>query len=150
VINKIPNFFQLDDAPDIYRGGQPTRPDDWACLQSIGIHQIIKLNEGNHSEPRMLQSPTWSLFLSPISTGEQIFTEPDLESLRDVVGFIEPFTFIHCTHGQDRTGLVVGLYRVLRQGWLKSKAYDEMLAHGFHPELLGLVKAWEDLAAPIS
>ena len=62
---------------------------------------------------------------------------------RQAVDAIKPGTFIHCTHGHDRTGLVVGCYRVLKQGWTKNDAYAEMLQHGFHPELLGLYLFWD-------
>jgi tyrosine-protein phosphatase SIW14 len=55
---------------------------------------------------------------------------------------------VHCTHGQDRTGLVVGLYRTIHDGWTKTDAYREMLQLGFHPELRGLREFWEDFVAP--
>jgi protein tyrosine/serine phosphatase len=46
--------------------------------------------------------------------------------------------FIHCKHGQDRTGLIIGLYRVFYQEWTPKEAYQEMIRYGFHPWLLGL------------
>jgi len=33
---------------------------------------------------------------------------------------------IHCRHGQNRTGLVAALYRVIYQGWSKEEAMKEM------------------------
>jgi len=51
---------------------------------------------------------------------------------------------IHCQHGEDRTGLAVGLYRVLVQNVAPKDAYQEMLDHGFHPLLLGLKDYFED------
>jgi len=33
---------------------------------------------------------------------------------------------IHCRHGQNRTGLVAALYRVIYQGWSKEEAIKEM------------------------
>ncbi len=46
--------------------------------------------------------------------------------------------YVHCRHGQDRTGLVVGLERVFVEGWDPADAYAEMLSHGFHTYFLGL------------
>ena len=46
--------------------------------------------------------------------------------------------FIHCTHGQDRTGLIMGLYRIFVDKWSSGNAYDEMLKIGFHPEFFAL------------
>jgi protein tyrosine/serine phosphatase len=31
--------------------------------------------------------------------------------------------FIHCTHGRDRTGLIIGAYRLLVNGW----TFDQMM-----------------------
>jgi len=45
---------------------------------------------------------------------------------------------VHCHYGEDRTGLVIGLYRVEVQGWTPANAYQEMLAYGFHPSLTEL------------
>ena len=57
---------------------------------------------------------------------------------------VAPGTFVHCAHGQDRTGLVVAVYRV-RHGWTKAQAQAEMLRLGFHPTLLGLWQSWVDV-----
>jgi tyrosine-protein phosphatase SIW14 len=46
--------------------------------------------------------------------------------------------FIHCFHGEDRTGLVVGVYRVVVDGWTPQRAYQEMLDMGFHPRYTGM------------
>jgi protein tyrosine/serine phosphatase len=46
--------------------------------------------------------------------------------------------YVHCRHGQDRTGLVVGLERVFIEGWDPADAYAEMLSYGFHTYFLGL------------
>src|SRR5262249_3883850 len=43
--------------------------------------------------------------------------------------------FIHCQHGADRTGAMVGIYRVTRQGWDFDHAYKEMRHYGFRPSL---------------
>ena len=45
--------------------------------------------------------------------------------------------FIHCLHGKDRTGLIIGLYRVHYEHWpgrrLRGNAPDR-----FNPALVGL------------
>ena len=40
--------------------------------------------------------------------------------------------FLHCLHGKDRTGLMVAIFRMARQGWSFDKAYTEMKLCGFH------------------
>jgi len=40
--------------------------------------------------------------------------------------------YLHCTMGEDRTGMVAGLYRMVFQGWSADKAFtEEMCARGF-------------------
>ncbi|RYZ60710.1 MAG: hypothetical protein EOP09_20880, partial [Proteobacteria bacterium] len=46
--------------------------------------------------------------------------------------------FIHCTHGRDRTGLMMGLYRVEADGWDPKDAYQEMVDLGFRRVLFAL------------
>lgn len=136
----------MDLANRIYRGGQP-RGDDWQRLRDLGIEQVIKLNpERLTVDEERVEMGEGELFYCPITTVEQTLTEPDLEFVGAAAAFIRPGTFIHCEHGQDRTGLVVALYRI-STGWTKESARLEMMANGFHPVLFGLDKAWSDLTA---
>lgn len=136
----IPNFHTVEVG--IYRGGQPDA-EGFKFLQSIGITQVIKLNEDWEGEDHLPEGML--LFKVQIPPSEQIITQPDSTYLGDAVAFIAPNTFVHCQHGQDRTGIVIGLWRVLKCGWSKKQAYAEMMEHGFHPILFGLSKAWSDL-----
>jgi protein tyrosine/serine phosphatase len=52
--------------------------------------------------------------------------------------------YVHCKHGQDRTGLVMGLERVIDVGWQPKDAHDEMVRIGFHTAFLGLQEYFEN------
>src|SRR4029079_7337114 len=52
--------------------------------------------------------------------------------------------YVHCAHGQDRTGLVIGLERVIDEGWQPKAAHDEMVKLGFHMEFVGLNHYFEE------
>jgi protein tyrosine/serine phosphatase len=52
--------------------------------------------------------------------------------------------YLHCRHGEDRTGLMVGLYRVFYEDVRPAQAYDEMLKMGFHKFLLGLNRYFKE------
>ena len=135
----IPNLRQF--APGEYRGGQPLTKADFVWLQSVGVSNVIKLNtptEGTDSVP-----PGMTVYQFPIDTMQQLVSGPDPVEMQMAVSLITPGTFVHCSHGQDRTGLLVGLYR-LKQGWAKTNAYTEMLTNGFHPALHGLHEFWEN------
>ena len=137
-----PNLQLVSGNLLLSRGGQPETTDDWFELASLGVRQVIKLN--TDEEAADFVPPGVELFKCPITTTEQVLTEPDEQSLVDAVGFIVGGTFVHCEHGQDRTGLVIAMHRVQNCGWQKQDAEAEMLEHGFHTLLFGLWRFWQD------
>lgn len=70
--------------------------------------------------------------------------KPDRLAVSNVVAAIKPGTFVHCKHGRDRSGLIVGCKRVWRDGWAKTNAWSEMIADGFNSTLHGLTDFWQD------
>jgi tyrosine-protein phosphatase SIW14 len=137
----IPNFAEVE--PGIYRGGQPTTAG-WRYLQSLGVRYDVKLNtvrEGNDDEAKRLGMMVEAF---PITFCQLTIGKPKSGKIWNAASRIQTHTYIHCTHGQDRTGLVVGAYRVLALGWSKPEAYAEMSAHGFHPILRGLYWSWQE------
>ncbi len=53
-----------------------------------------------------------------------------LEVLSDPVSYPRPI-LIHCLAGVHRTGLMIALYRVEKEGWSKDQAIDEMKQRGY-------------------
>jgi tyrosine-protein phosphatase SIW14 len=142
------NFAQVTSG--IYRGGHPDE-GGLLYLQSLGVTTIIDLEIGDLIEAtpseidEEIQEAT-ALGLNDIREPMSAF-EPALSSAFDAkvmaaIGILADPTqkpvYVHCAHGQDRTGLVIGLERVLNEGWAPSLAWQEMLAHGFHVGFLGL------------
>lgn len=134
----IPNFYKVEDG--IYRGGQP----DVAgvlYLKSLGIKTVIDLNDDLDSwqkESINLSMNYINLAYVPMSG----FLYPKAidvdKALAALAAKDNRPIYIHCLHGQDRTGLMIGIYRVEVEGWSKEKAHEEMMEHGFHPELVPL------------
>jgi hypothetical protein len=141
VIHNIENFAVVDAKQRIYRGGQPRTEADWNWLKFLQVTQVIKLNEDAEGDDTAWTKMGGELFKVQFGVVEQVITSPDMQYLADAVGFIRPGTFVHCSHGQDRTGLVIALWRI-SQGWPKHRAKQEMERHGFHWSLFGLWKAW--------
>jgi hypothetical protein len=143
-VHGIPNLREVH--PGLWRSGQPTTAEQWRYLKDLGVANVLKLNydsEGSDAEATEAGLGVYAMSIQPSGDGN-IFKQPDPEMLENAEAVTElPGTLVHCTHGQDRTGLVVGRHRVLHDGWSKDAADQEMRAHGFHPALHGLHESWE-------
>ncbi len=134
----IDRFAQV--SPGIYRGARPGK-SGVQLLKGMGIKTIVDLE---NVDAAVQQEKGWattagiSFYSIPLSgfwAPKDIDTERVLDLLSDSRN--QPL-FIHCLHGEDRTGLMVGLHRVFNEGIKASVAYKEMLARGFHPLLFPL------------
>lgn len=137
----IPHFAQV--TAGVWRGGQPTAAG-WKYLQSLGVKWDVKLNPEDESSDAEAEANGIQIIYLPITRVHQTIAKPAKATLDAAVSALtRNGTFVHCEHGEDRTGLVVGAYRVRVEHWTKRAAYAEMKAHGFHPLLLGLYASWQ-------
>jgi tyrosine-protein phosphatase SIW14 len=138
----IPNLAQVE--PGVWRGGQPDF-EGWQYLKSLGIKRDLKLNIIHGASDALAISNGMQVIYLPINFEQMTIGKPDPNKLNAAIAAIEPDgTYIHCERGQDRTGLIVGAYRVKVEHWTKENAYQEMLTHGFHPILRGLCWSWQE------
>lgn len=137
--NTIPNFVLVE--PGIARGGQPRSDSDWAWLVAHGYTNDIKLNTGSEGRDSGAIAHGMRLYYHPVDTLQELDEGPNDSDFKQAVREIVPGTFVHCEHGQDRTGLLVGCYR-LAEGTNKAAAWQEMTNHGYHPALQGLTRYW--------
>jgi len=156
----IPNLVQVRS--DVWRSGQPTTLEQWKYLHDeLGIRNSVKLDfdsEGTDDSARLFGVEVYSISIEPRTDADalipavvDVIERPEqdrIAELKRVVGKIKSANgssgawLVHCKNGHDRTGMAIGFIRVLVDGWTKKMAYDEMLARGFHPELIGLVREW--------
>ena len=142
----LPEFHEVvKDA--IYRGGQPTDAGI-VRLAGLKIKTVLNLRDEDpmraHYERRLVESLNIKMIETPISS---IFGPSDetMTSAQAVLNDPSNYPiYIHCLHGQDRTGLAIGLYRVFTQKMLPREAYSEMVALGFRPYLIGLRYYFEE------
>ena len=156
----VPNFWLVDAPNNICRGAQPTKEGFDYLKSQFGIARIVKLNTDAEGSDDYAQSIGMTVLKFPIPAWRQTVWSPVQADLVSAVKAIIPGTFVHCgsdkrtegyepddidhVGGNDRTGLVIGLYRRFKMGWSKDNAYVEMIAHGFHEVLLGgLCRAWD-------
>lgn len=142
----ILNYKIVDAVLNIRRGGQCRTEEDFQILITDGIKNFVQLDtESEGDDEKMCIKYGLCLMKNPITFADQFLVEPNLDALKCIVSWIGPDTYIHCLHGEDRTGLVVALYRILVQGWTVKRAKQEMYDNGFHRILFGLDKAFYDL-----
>jgi len=109
--------------PGLYRGARPG-DEGLAYLKKLGVRTVVDLEIGDWIEARPAESArktgrrgaraafvrrpmsAFSRFVSDDAMNE---TSPSSRSEARPI-------YVHCKHGQDRTGLVIGLERVLRRG----------------------------------
>jgi len=143
----VPNLHQVEGT--VWRSGQPSTPEAWRYLRSLGITTVVKLNRESEGSDAGAVAAGMTVIAIPMPPSDiwETLTQPAQSDIRRAVAAMrEGHALVHCTHGEDRTGLAVGAYRVWVDGWPKRAARREMDADGFHQELVGLDEAWEALA----
>ncbi len=145
---EIPNFRQVSDG--LFRGGRPN-PQGLLDLHEAGIKTIINLESNLHAvtEEEEIVAPLAMQFLSIPLKSFRTPKDADVKRILEVLNNPANYPiFIHCLHGQDRTGLIVGLFRIFSQGWPAKQAYAEMLQNGFHRILFPLDKYFRRVTEP--
>lgn len=120
--NGIHKFGRVDTW--LYRGSQPDE-DGYASLRALGIRTVLSLREERDDRPLLSAYGLKGIHIPmnparpPTASEQRRF----LSLLADTA--LHPI-FIHCVRGRDRTGVMIGSYRVLIQGWKPNEAIGEM------------------------
>ena len=120
-IKGLSNLHQV--TPMLYRSAQPDATSGEA-LRKLGIKTVLSFRKRNKDEPlHKTQGITFKRY--PLYTWD-IEEEDILEVLRILNDPANQPILVHCTHGADRTGLMMASYRMIIQGWSKEAAIAEM------------------------
>src|SRR5437868_2722536 len=104
----------------LWRCAQPDT-DGFVLLSGLHVTTIIKLND-NGEYPDSLETgnfkgdvicdPYPRLFIVPPK-------EKVVDTVREIIRLLKigKCVAVHCTHGVDRTGLVIGAFRIVELGW---------------------------------
>jgi len=126
----IHNFHQIDN--HVYRGGQPNDAG-LQYLAKIGVKTVVDLREpgARADHERETVSALAMKYVSVPMTG---LTPPTDSQIDQILGLLEDKTsgpvFVHCKRGADRTGAVIGAYRVDYDHWGNAEALKEAKADG--------------------
>lgn len=150
----IRGFHQVD--ADLYRGAHP-KCSGYAKLAALGIRTIIDL-QGNSerqardcaTQGRAGENP-FRFDPFDINLFQTTFTGVPSEKLNRLFSLIAEApkpVFISCKFGEDRTGVVVALYRMKRGEMTYPEARREALYYGFEPRLCGLNRTFKRYRDP--
>jgi len=164
--NGIPNFQLVTGSEAnghaIYRGGQPTEAG-WSYLHTLGVTTVVKLNDAQaESLGQGMDDPASRLGMRVVDASipprdfglslksmqqvvEGLPEDQVGRAIATLAGVGNGSVYVHCTHGRDRTGLIVGLFRVFQQHWKAEDAYREMKQEGFRPINANLFVFWHKL-----
>jgi tyrosine-protein phosphatase SIW14 len=139
----ISRFAQVTD--NIYRG---SRPDEETLKTLAQMHVMTILDLEDDDEAIAQETAVASHYgIKVISTPMSGFWWPNTSQVRRSLRILNDSAnqpiFVHCQHGEDRTGLIVGLYRVFYEQWTPQAAWTEMIANGFHRILFLLEEYYE-------
>lgn len=123
------NFGRMEDW--LYRGAAPD-PEQLRSLAGLGVNTVIDLRHpaerGYGIQVRQLGMEYIRIPLRPRS----VPSEDQLQRFLSLLDNEENRpVYVHCRKGRHRTGLLLALYRVLRQGESPEAALEEMQAYGF-------------------
>ena len=137
----LPNFHAV--TPVLLRGAAPT-PQGLEMLQKMGVKTVIDLRIA----PKTVAKERAQLdrmgvhFINLPMSGEPP-TEAQIKTfLSAIADPAQQPVFVHCQHGADRTGTMVGIYREHIDGWPYDRTYQEMRKYGFNPH-------WKKLSATV-
>ena len=139
----LPNFHTV--APGIYRGAAPTDAG-LQKLKAMGVKTIIDLRIAPKTVKKEGQTARAMGFKwVNLPMGAEAPTKKEVDTLLSTLNTATPQNpvFVHCQHGADRTGCMLGVYRVTHDHWSYSQAMAEARKFGFNPR-------WKNLSGTVN
>jgi len=153
----LPNFHKVH--PFLYRGGEPSK-EGLRKMKDMGITTIFDLrNPGEKAYDEKIAAKELGLRYISMPMNSKA---PTQQQIKKLIGEIDKAkgnvveiadsgatekaaktaareaVFVHCAHGSDRTGCMIGIWRVMRDGYDYDTAYQEMRKYWFTPKFTNL------------
>lgn len=133
----ISNFDIVSEG--LWRGAAPSNQAMQKLAES-GVKTIVDLRlAGLGAEEEASRAKKLGIKYIHIPLG---FMGPSLPKVAQFLNIVnDPANqpvFVHCRYGADRTGALVGVFRVIHDHWSFNQAYSEMRSHHFKPWLASL------------
>lgn len=131
----LKNFAKVSDT--LYRGAQPSKKG-FETLRIQGIKTVVDLRD-EHSDHALLRG-TGLQYVEIRCNPWNVKESQIVEFLKVVHDPKNQPVFVHCEYGSDRTGIMVGAYRMLDQNRSADEAIRELYRFGYHLEFVQILK----------
>lgn len=143
-VEDLPNFHEVH--PFLYRSGEPTVAG-MQKLKDMGVHTVIDLrapSERAFDEEKVAKDLGLKYIMLTMTSAPP--TEKQVDTLLDTIKDAQKdpskgSVLVHCAHGSDRTGCMVGIWRVTQEDWGYDETYKEMRKYWFTPKFTRLSDA---------
>lgn len=133
ILEPVDGLDKVDS--NIFRGPLPDR-HSLESAKKAGVTTIVSLCNEKKAVAREAKDAS-ALGLKFINIPLSALRRPSDADIRQFLDIVhrkdQDPVYVHCLHGRDRTGVMIGLYRVVENGWNGDDAYREMLRKGFRP-----------------
>jgi protein tyrosine phosphatase (PTP) superfamily phosphohydrolase (DUF442 family) len=126
-VTGVPRFLQVNE--NLFRGGQPTA-QGFEQLKGRGVRTVVNLRVED-SERELVEALGMKYIHIPIAMPIvmrpwKTIPEADIAAFFRAIDDPENQpAFVHCHRGADRTGMLIGMYRIARDHWDGARAYRE-------------------------
>jgi protein tyrosine/serine phosphatase len=111
--------------------GAAVGKDGYATLKALGVKTVIDLRT-TENERKQVEAAGMTAIAIPIEMSRDGLKEKVDRVVALMASTANQPVYVHCRHGQDRTGIVIAAYRMKQQGWSQVAAETEMQAFGFN------------------
>lgn len=113
-------------------------------LKSYGIRTVIDLRTGDRSAEREVVSSLGMIYRNVPLNGV-IPSRRGVAAALAMIQAAEKPVFIHCQHGEDRTGTVIACWRMSQDHWSHRRAFSEAVFFRINPMQIlmrGFIRRW--------
>jgi len=120
----------------LYRGGQPTPAQLERIAREKGLKTLVNLRHEDRwlNDPKCIFEREFAEKHGLKFVGIALTLPPSDEQVRQALDILDDEenwpVLVHCSAGIERSGMIVAIYRIERQGWTSPRALDEMLSKG--------------------
>ena len=127
---ELPNFRKVNE--HFAAGAQPEN-GGIKKLAELGIKSIVNLR-GEDERTRAEEAEAKALGLNYYSVPMPGLRRPTDEQVARVMAVLDKEenwpVFVHCKRGSDRTGTIIGCYRISHEGWALDRVLSEARQYG--------------------